>query len=54
MGGACVNDLLLQFQADLLRLPVARRAGVTLGAVARTRGRKKAEWEHALRPTTAP
>jgi glycerol kinase len=25
-GGACVNDLLMQFQADLLRIPVVRPA----------------------------
>jgi hypothetical protein len=26
-GGACVNDLLMQFQADLLGIPVVRPAG---------------------------
>ena len=32
-GGACVNDLLMQFQADLLGIPVLRPAVVETTAL---------------------
>jgi glycerol kinase len=87
-GGACVNDLLMQFQADLLGIPVVRPAVIettALGAaylaglhcgvyggldelskqwraervfhptLSRERAAEKmAQWEHAVRQTTAP
>ncbi len=87
-GGACVNDLLMQIQADLLGIPVVRPAVIettALGAaylaglqcgvyagldelskqwraervfhptLSRERAAgKMAEWEHAVRQTTAP
>ena len=87
-GGACVNDLLMQIQADLLGIPVVRPAVIettALGAaylaglhtgvyagldelskqwraertfhptLSRERAAEKmAEWEHAVRQTTAP
>ena len=87
-GGACVNDLLMQFQADLLGIPVVRPAvtettalgaaylaGLTLGiysgldeiaaqwraervfrpTMARAQAEERmAQWEHAVRQTTAP
>jgi glycerol kinase len=86
-GGACVNDLLMQFQADLLGIPVVRPAVIettALGAaylaglhsglyagldelsrqwraertfhptLSRERAAEKmAQWEHAVRQTTA-
>ncbi|MBQ0918669.1 glycerol kinase GlpK [Hydrogenophaga aromaticivorans] len=86
-GGACVNDLLMQFQADLLGIPVVRPAVIettALGAaylaglhsglyagldelsrqwraertfhptLSRERAAEKmAQWEHAVRMTTA-
>mgnify|MGYP001756938659 FL=1 len=86
-GGACVNDLLMQIQADLLGIPVVRPAVIettALGAaylaglqcgvyagldglskqwraervfhptLSRERAAEKmAEWEHAVRQTTA-
>ena len=87
-GGACVNDLLMQFQADLLGIPVVRPAviettalgaaylaGLAVGvwqspdeltamwraerrflpqmAAAQAQARM-AEWDHAVRQTTAP
>lgn len=87
-GGACVNDLLMQIQADLLGIPVVRPAVIettALGAaylaglhtglyggldelskqwraertfhptLSRERAAEKmAQWEHAVRQTTAP
>ena len=87
-GGACVNNLLMQFQADLLGIPVVRPAVIettALGAaylaglhagvysslnelsqhwrVDRTflptlprdqAAERMAQWEHAVRQTTAP
>ena len=32
-GGACINDLLMQFQADLLGIPVVRPAGIETTAL---------------------
>jgi glycerol kinase len=32
-GGACVNDLLMQFQADLLGIPVVRPKGIETTAL---------------------
>ena len=86
-GGACVNDLLMQFQADLLGIPVVRPkvtettalgaaylAGLATGLYANedaiaalwaeerrftpqmpreTAAARIAEWEHAVRQTTA-
>ena len=86
-GGACVNDLLMQFQADLLGIPVVRPkvtettalgaaylAGLATGlyesqeAIAALWAEERrfmpnmpreqaaaciAEWEHAVRQTTA-
>ena len=38
-GGACVNDLLMQFQADLLGIPVVRpRVTESAGMARRARG----------------
>jgi glycerol kinase len=67
-GGACVNDLLMQFQADLLGIPVVRPACVettALGAaylaglaagVYRNTGELAALWraERRFEPTLAP
>ncbi len=87
-GGACANDLLMQFQADLLGIPVVRpeviettalgaaylaglQAGVYAGTdelarqwraertfqpqMPRERAQERmAQWEHAVRRTTAP
>jgi glycerol kinase len=53
-GGACVNDLLMQFQADLLGLPVLRPAVVettALGA-ARLAGLATGVWD-STRPVAA-